>query len=448
MIRGNVRFSVFTLVAALLISLCLTESPQVSMFNQAKVVSALPFAGMEYTNGTIIPENSPLLIWYDWVDVSGTQVINYAIYTTPDYNYPVPMANLLGQHFRLEDGTQVFIASALSGLEVYRDLNADGIPQADFASVNNELLYFMYTNMSDGYSMTSVQKTTEDSRTHYRWSFTYENAHGYLQNATARIGVVAALVFSHLTLSYDFSLNGNVSNLKTSFDIGKVTNLNILDSSQFSLDGLSLALLYATATYTSKPFSTYVDGEQYNSATEEAPTTEAEIAQINVNQTKAYEFIFGGNYTLNTGQTNQTQQAIIETYQAKAEAVAISGIPIPIRTDPVAGMSFFREQLNLAELFGGSWQDFNLNYEASSLNYRICFPVWNGMQIEHDPVYVAYLLSSNEETTPTSTPTTPTQFPTTTVMLVLIIAAVATLSIIVLAKTRKKPEKQNVPQNQ
>jgi hypothetical protein len=435
MIRGSVRFSVFTLVAASLISLCLTASPQVSMFNHVGAVSVYPFEGIEYTNGTIIPENSPLLVWYDWVNVSGTQVINYAIYTTPDYGYPVPIANLVGQHFRLEDGSQVFVASALSGLEVYKDLNGDGIPQADFVSGNSEVLYFMYTNMSDAYSMTPVLKTAENGRTHYRWSFTYENAHGYLQNATTRLGVYAALVFSHLTFSYDFSLNGNISNLKTSFDIGKITDIIVLDKSEFSLDGLSLALLYATATYTSKPFTTYVDGDPYNSTTAENPTTQAADAQINVNDTKAYEFIFGGNYTLNRGASNETQQALIETYEAKAEAVTLQGIPIPIRTETVPGMSFFRDQLNLADLFGGSWQAFDLNYESSSLNYRICFPVWDGMQIEHDPVYVAYLLSSETGPTPTESPTSPTQFPITILYAVLIIAAAAALAcIVILAK--------------
>jgi hypothetical protein len=62
----------------------------------------------------------------------------------------------------------------------------------------------------------------------------------------------------------------------------------------------------------------------------------------------------------------------------------------------VKGMSFFQEQLNLTELFGGSWQDFDINYESSSLIYRICFPVWDGMHIEHDPTYVGYIFSNTQ----------------------------------------------------
>jgi hypothetical protein len=435
MIKGTVRFSVFPLIAVLFASLCFTAFPQTSKINLANAVSTLPVDGMEYADGSITPENSPLLIWYNWVDVSGTQVIYYAIYTTPDYNYPVPIANLVGQHFRLADGTQVFIASALSELEVYRDLNGDGIPQANFTSGESEILYYMYTNMSDSFSMTPVQKVVQDSVPHYQWSFTYENVHGYLQNAAARIGVAASLIFSHIALSYDFSVNGNVSNLKTSFDIGKVTNLNILDSSEFSLDGLSLALLYATATYTSKAYSTYVDGQEYNSTTTADSAVEADLAQVQVSGVKAYDFVFGGNYTLNRGETNETHQANIETYEAKAEAAALSSISTTIRINPIKGMGFFRDQLNLVNLFGGSWQDFNMNYETSSLIYRICFPAWDGMQTQHDPVYVGYMLSSTENSQAI-------EFPTIIVLSGLAVVIVVLLILVVVVRKRLRPAGQ------
>ncbi len=387
---------IIVLLLLMLISVVFVSFSPARIINLAKASSAMSFNSVEYTNGTIVPEHSPLLIWYDWVNVSGTQVINYAIYTTPDYDYPVPIANLLGQHLRMADGTQVFIASALSELEVYRDLNGDGIPQTNNTSGDSEIAYYIYTNMSDSYSMTPVQKIMEDQNPHYRWSFTYENAHGYLQNATARIGVVASLIFSHITLSYDFSVNGNISTLKTNFDIGKVTSLIIHDSSQFSLEGYSLSLLYATATYTSKPYTTYVDGNDFNSSIAEDSKVDAKLAQVEIGGFKAYDFVFGGNYTLNRDEINETIQANIETYETKAETTAFSTVLPTIRVNPVKGMDFFRDQLNLTELFGGSWQNFKLDYESSSLIYRICFPVWDGMQIEHDPIYVGYMFSSTE----------------------------------------------------
>ncbi len=429
-VKSNVRLFVFIFITTLLISFA--TLPQGGLFNTAKAISTLPVEGREYASGSISREewqDTPLLIWYNWMDVSGTQVIYYSIYTAPNYSYPVPIANLVGQHFRLEDGTQVFIASALSELEVYRDLNGDGIPQSSSNLGDSEILYNVYTNMSDSFSMTPVQKVMQDSVPHYQWSFTYESVHAYLQNAGIRMGVALSAVLSHLTLSYDFSVDGNVSSLKTSFNIGEVTSLNNPDNPQFSLDGLSLALLYATATYTSKPYSTYVDGQEYNSATAEDPVG-ADLAQVQVSGVRAYDFVFGGAYTLNRGGTNETHQANFETHEAKAEAAALSSITPTIRVNPIKGMGFFRDQLNLEDLFGGTWQTFNMNYETSSLIYRICFPAWDGMQIQHDPVYVGYILSANDDST--------TKFPTTLLLIVIAVVVVASLSLLVIVKKRKQ----------
>ena len=370
-------------------------SPQSGPFNIVNASSILPQADLEYTNGTLASNNVPFKVWYNWVNVSGTQVIYYAAYTTPDYPYPVPIANIIGQHFSLADGTQVFIASALSELEVYRDLNGDGIPQTRTGSGENEILYYIYSNMSQGYSMAPIQKTTVDSVPHYQWSFTYQNAYAYLQNANARVGVIARMLFEHLTLNYDFSVSGNVSDLKTSFDIGKVANLEILDSSQFSsFDGLSLALLYATATYTSVPYSTSVNGQPYDSSTADSAVG-AEVAEVKVDDVKAYDFIFGGNYTLFRDGGTESYGANVETYEAKAQAVAIAGLPT-IYGPAVRSISFFGDQLNLSDIFGGSWPNVNSNYESSSLIYRICFPVWDGMQIEHDPTFLGYIYDNQE----------------------------------------------------
>jgi hypothetical protein len=203
------------------------------------------------------------------------------------------------------------------------------------------------------------------------------------------------MFFEHLTLNYDFSVNGNVSNLKTSFDIGKVTNLEILDPSQFSsFDGLSIALLYATATYTSTLYSTSVNGQPYNSSTADS-AIDAAVAQVKVEDVKAYDFVFGGNYLLHQIEGNETYQANIETYEAKAQAVPAAGLPT-LYGPTVRSISFFSDQLNLTDLFGGSWPKVNSNYESSSLIYRICFPVWDGMQIEHDPTFIGYIFTNQE----------------------------------------------------
>jgi hypothetical protein len=427
MVRCAVRFSVSAIVAVLLAALCFTAFPQSGTFNFASASSTLPVDNAEYANGTIALENSPLLVWFDWVNVSGTQVINYVWYTNSDYPYPVPIANLVGQHLFLADGTEVFVASALDKMEVYRDLNGDGIPQGNLTSGDSEILYYMFMNMSDSYSVIPIQKTMEDLVPHYQWGFTYVNVYAYFLylKPTGGIDTVAKLIFDHITLSYDFSINGNVSNLKTNFDIGKVVSLDVFGSPQFSLDGLSLALLYTTSTYASKPYSTYVNSQLYNSTTADESAVKAEIAQVAVGDTKAYDFVFGGNYTVNRGANNETYQANIETYEAKAEAVALSSLPLKIYGPVVWQTSVFRDQLNLTDLFDGSWPELTMDYNASSLIYRICFPVWDGMQIQHDPVYIGYLSSS------TAIPEIPTA-------IILSIFIIATSLILVIAKTRKR----------
>ena len=145
------------------------------------------------------------------------------------------------------------------------------------------------------------------------------------------------IIFDHFTLNYDFSVNGNISNLKTSFDIGKVVSSNAINPAHvevlnqtFPLDNLGLALLFTTATYASKPYSTSVNGQPYNSTTADSPATSVDLARVAVGNTSAYDFVFGGNYTLNRGENNETHQANIETYEAKAEVITLTGLPIKI----------------------------------------------------------------------------------------------------------------------
>jgi hypothetical protein len=402
---------------------------------QTYVVSAqspptFAFVNEEFGNGTIVSPHSGLKIWYDWVNVSGTQIINYALYTDPHNPYPGPVANLVGQYLKLADGSEVFVASALDKFEVYRDLNGDGIPQGNFSSASSEILYYMFMNTSISASPTLIQKTFVGDVPHYQWSFRYEDVQTYfLQPKPAGgVGTVAKLMFDHIMFSYDFSVNENVSNLKTNFDIGEVSSLDVSNSSDFSLKGLSLSLLYPTSTYASQQFSTSVNGQAYNPSTTEDPTIVAENAQVTVGKVKAYEYVFGGNYTLNQGENYETHQADIQTYGAKAEVVSISSLPFQLYGPSVRVFIFFRDELNLNVLFGGSWADINTDYSGSSMVYRVCFPVWDGLQIVHDPLCVGYISSS------INVP----EFPIATIVVSILI--VGGLLAVFVAKSRKSPQ--------
>jgi hypothetical protein len=372
----------------------------------------------EYENGTIMIENSACLIRYIWVNVSGTQVVNYVLYTNSDYPYPTPVVSLVGQFFQLADGTRVSVVSALDKMELYKDANGDGIPQANFTSGESEILYYAYVNMSDSYNISPIERMVEGDVPHYEWGFTYANVYAYLLNATVSSGVVAKLTFEHITIGYDFSVENNVSYLKTNFDIGKVTSLDVFDSSQLSLDGLSLALLYPTGAHTSKPYSTYVGDLLFNSTISNETAVNLGLARVVVGTMKAYDFVFGGNYTLIRGQNN-------ETYELKTEAASLSSVPINTYGSVVWQTSFFRDNLNLGDLFGDSPPDISVDYNESSLIYRICFPVWDGMQVQNDPVYVGYLFSSVEIPEISST------------MIVPLMIMVTALLVVVAAKKRK-----------
>ncbi len=267
-------------------------------------------------------------------------------------------------------------------------------------------------NMSKSASPIAIQKTFVGDVPHYQWGFRYDNVYAYFLQPKAAGGVdtVAKLIFDHITFSYDFSINENVSNLKTNFDIGDVSSLDVFNYPDFSLDGLSLSLLYPTSTYASQQFSTSVNGQTYNPSTTENSTIIADNAQVTVGDVKAYEYVFGGNYTLNRGENNEIHQASIHTYEAKAEVASISSLPFQIYGPVVSSINFFRDELNLNTLFGGSWTNINTDYSASSMVYRVCFPVWDGLPIVHDPIYLGYI----------STDTNVPEFPTVTIMVIIL----------------------------
>lgn len=408
----------FATLGLLLTALCFPALLQSTKFTSVKASSILAVEDGEYENGTIMIENSACLIRYNWVNVSGTQVVNYVLYTNSDYPYPTPVVSLVGQFFQLADGTRVSVVSALDKMELYKDANGDGIPQANFTSGESEILYYAYVNMSDSYNISPIERMVEGDVPHYEWGFTYANVYAYLLNATVSSGVVAKLTFEHITIGYDFSVENNVSYLKTNFDIGKVTSIDVFDSSQLSLDGLSLALLYPTGAHTSKPYSTYVGDLLFNSTISNETAVNLGLARVVVGTMKAYDFVFGGNYTLIRGQNN-------ETYELKTEAASLSSVPINTYGSVVWQTSFFRDNLNLGDLFGDSPPDISVDYNESSLIYRICFPVWDGMQVQNDPVYVGYLFSSVEIPEISST------------MIVPLMIMVTALLVVVAAKKRK-----------
>lgn len=374
----------------------------------------------EYANGSIPTPPTGVWIWYTWVNTSETQVICYALFSD---TYNSPIMSFLGQHFKVENDTDVFVGTTLALIEVYNDTNGDGIPQANFTSGESEIIYHLGVNSSVNYQITPIQKVMEGETAHYMWGFKHETIDGILLYPEQYMGHVAAafVTIDYLSFNYDFYVVQNVSYLKTSFEIGNITDIQPYDDPSVSLEGLSLSLLYSTVTSSAKPYTTYVNDEPYDSTTAPNPATTTSSSQIAVEMIKAYEFIFGESYNLTRGENT-------ETYEVKSEAAATASVHPEVIYGLDWAFTRFENNLNLSELFpsaGGLAGQVDLNCSVSTLLYRNCYPVWDGLPIQHDPTYVAYLFSN-------------TIIPEFAMVLLLPMLAVATFFIAAVSRIRKR----------
>ena len=404
----------FVLLLLLLFSfLCVRFNPIKMDVPDAYAVCPID-TNAEYKNGTIPGET--LDVWYAWINVSNTQVVYYA-FVSDKVNPPVK--NFLGQHFQVENETDVFIGNILALIEVYNDTNEDGIPQANFTSSESEIVYYLQVNSSVSYEVTPIQKVIEDGTAHYKWGFKYNTIDGFLQHPDEGTG--ARVMIEHIGFDYDFYMVENTSYIKMSFDIGNITDIEPWpDEPPISLENLSLSLLFSTVTSSAKQHTPYVNGEPYDSTNTTDPATAISNGEIAVETIKAYEFLFDENYNL-------TRDEHVETYAVKSEAAATTSVPKGAQSRLDWIFNYFENYLNLSELFpsaAGIGGKVNLDYNISKFLYRICYPVWDGLPIKHDPTLVAYLYSN----------TTIPEFPS---LLILPLSMIATLlAALIYRKTR------------
>jgi len=382
----HVQASLLGLLAASMLT-SIIWSPAHATLNMGAVASqTLLDTNSEYANGSI---PTPIGgIWYAWANVSKTQVLYYALYSD-EVNSPI--INFLGQRFQIENDTDVFIGNTLTLIEVYNDTNKDGIPQANFTSGESEIRYYLLVNSSVSYEVTPIQKILEDEIPHYTWGFKYHTIDGFLLYPEQQPGQGAAWVtIDYLGFNYDFYVVENVSYIKKSFDIGEITEIQPLGGTSVSLGGLSLSLLFSTVTISAKPYTSYVNSQQYNSTTTENSATAMISGEVAVETIKAYEFLFGENYNLTRGE-------VIETHEARSEAAATTSVPQGAQSRLEWILAYFENNLNISDLFpsaSGIGGKINLEYNISAFLYRICYPVWDGLPIQHDPTYIAYLFSN------------------------------------------------------
>jgi len=390
--------------------------------------SSIDFS-QEYSSGDVQVFPS-LDAWYAWISINGTHTIFLALHS---FQAPSPVSAFVGESYNTSD-SRVFVANALMAMEVYNDTNGTGFLDANYAIPSTELLYTIQLNASQSFTTSPVQKTLTNNVPHYDWGVTYGMIQGDLITADPAYnygyggGLPASQVLiDHLSLFYDYSITGNTTYLKTSYEIGNVT-LVPPTLPNVTLKGLSLSLLHFVLAVSSEGYAVRTNGSSidYDSQTSQT-SSQVNTAQIIVPGSTAYEFRFNDNYTLQTNPpvSLRTVYAAAPNNSLPVEAFTGAGALQVIRAQDYVKASL----PNIAGLPASS----DLNYSSSKLIYRISYPTWEGIGIKHDPTYIGYYVPN------LLTISTPVPWdPMIVVYLAAAVAVVAAItSVLIFEMTRK-----------
>lgn len=359
--------------------------------------SSIPIS-QEYASGDIqIGTCGCVQAWYSWVNINGTHTIFLALHSSSN---PSPIFTFVGQAYNSSSGQKVFVGNGLLAMEVYNDTDGNGYLDANYATGTTELRYTILMNASQTFQGYPVNKTIVSGVPHYSWGAKYGTIQAYLIQATPPYygyggGQSASQIsIDYVAVFYDFSVVGNTTFLKTSFRIGTISFV----TNPVTLQGLSFSLLYATQTVASRPLTVTAGSSPYDSQTNQA-ASQFTAAQVNVDNVLAYEFRFKDNYTLSGGPS---------IYPAVYLASPIDSIP----ANAFQG-NYFNPLIRVQDFVQGQLPDIaglpstsNINYSATKFLYRINYPTWGGLAIQHDPTYVAYL-GAGGLSIPTSPPPGP-----------------------------------------
>jgi len=390
--------------------------------------SSIDFS-QEYSSGDLQVFPS-LDAWYAWISINGTHTIFLALHS---FQAPSPVSAFVGESYNTSD-SRVFVANALMAMEVYNDTNGNGFLDANYAIPSTELLYTIQLNASQSFTTSPVQKTLTNNVPHYDWGVTYGMIQGDLITADPAYnygyggGLPASQVLiDHLSLFYDYSITGNTTYLKTSYEIGNVT-LVPPTLPNVTLKGLSLSLLHFVLAVSSEGYAVRTNGSSidYDSQTSQT-SSQVNTAQIIVPCSTAYEFRFNDNYTL---QTNPPVSLRTVYAAAPNNSLPVEGFTGAGALQVIRAQDYVKASLpNIAGLPASS----DLNYSSSKLIYRISYPTWEGIGIKHDPTYIGYYVP-NLPTISTAVP----GFPMIIVYLGLTLAVVAAITTVIAVKRTRK----------
>lgn len=405
--KRTVLASMITMIALLAVV------SQVSFFHFVSAQSSAIDLSKEYTSGDV--DVFPYLqAWYTWININGTHTIFLALHSNQAQS---PVSAFVGQGYNLSSGSKVFVANALLAMEVYNDTNPNGYLDANYEAGTTELKYLLEMNASQTFTTSPVQKTVTSGIAHYTWGVTYGNVQAVLIRAASPGygyggGTRASdTTIDHVSFSYDYSLVGNITYLKTSYDLGNVVLVN--PDPGVTLQGLSFSLLHTTLAVASHQLSVVAGSNPYDSQTSTSPSL-VTAAHLTVDNGLTYEFRFRDNYTLVKPLPESHPALYVASPSNSLPAGAFNGQDY---TPLIRVQDYVRNKLpDIAGLPSTS----DLSYASSRLIYRISYPLWSGYGLKHDPTYVAHFVAS---------PTSVSPFPG---LLILIIAAIGIVGVFML----------------
>jgi hypothetical protein len=326
---------------------------------------------------------------------------------------------MYGMHYFTPDGEEVFIGALLAFLMVYDDFNNNSIPNPDLP--DNENIYYVIPfgvaeslNESGSYEpIVTPIPATEIEEGHYQFGMRYQNLYAYVsKNPILGIAIKTGWIakFSELTITYDITIDAETGEVKTEtyYTIGQVTELwGFLfgwpvkaDPSELP-DSLGISAVHFVTIFTSKY---KVTGE--TSGNTLSPTA-TELADENVSiavgekNERAFAIRFMGEFDLIDEDTGNTTEEDLPAYnilvQAKFNDLALVwwqlGFSAALMSVFAYGLSenVQEKYTSPRDLAQKSLNPFNPDgFGVRALWYAVCFPSWNGLRVEHDPVYTAY----------------------------------------------------------
>ncbi len=368
-----------------------------------------------WTNTSMIRQgNNPnieLNFTMSYINYSDVQVFLLALNSIIDSSenmFSTLPYQLFGMHYTSNYGHEVFIGALLACLFAFNDTNGNGVPDPG-APDNEEFLYVLpygYAELgSPDVPIVEPIKVEELGPGHYRFGMCYRNLWARIvvggDNIVAFVLTFIAPIFeakfSELNITYDIQFNDTTGEVTTQtfYTIGQVQQLYVLGEAVDPEDwpiSVGVGAAHYVTVFTSR--YTVEKDETHNVAT---GIDELEEATINVEGHRAFSIGTRGTYDLiNETETPwETVESDKDAYNVILEArladLALVAWQLGFSSDifctfGYAMSSHIQEKYDSPEdLQKTGISDFY----GQDLWYAVSFPEFQGLRVEHDPVYIA-----------------------------------------------------------